>query len=109
MKGASRDQSSRRTFLRRGLFGGVALALSGVGLAMIPSAHVADPQQPLVVLDARSFQTLVAIARRVVDLLGPPIAGADKSAPARAVFTSGQKPPAALGRFGLAESAPERV
>ena len=50
-----------------------------------------------------------AIARRVVDLLGPPIAGAGKPAPARAVFTSGRKPPAALGRFGLAESAPERV
>jgi glutamate racemase len=49
-----------------------------------------------------------AIARRVVDLLGPPAPGA-ASLPARAVFTSGRLPAptlaAALGRFGLAETA----
>jgi len=50
-----------------------------------------------------------AIARRVIDLMGPPPAGAALPLPARAIFTSGQKTPAALGRFGLAESAPERV
>jgi glutamate racemase len=46
-----------------------------------------------------------AIARRVADLLGPPVAGA-KPLPAQAVFTSGRKPPASLAGFGLAETAP---
>jgi glutamate racemase len=49
-----------------------------------------------------------AIARRVVDLLGPAGTGTTFS-PARAVFTSGRVPSpalaAALGRFGLAEAA----
>jgi glutamate racemase len=49
-----------------------------------------------------------AIARRVVDLLGPPVPGA-ASLPARALFTSGRTPAptlaAALARFGLAEAA----
>ena len=49
-----------------------------------------------------------AIARRVVDLLGPPGPGT-ASLPARAVFTSGRPPAptlaAALARFGLAETA----
>ena len=48
-----------------------------------------------------------AIARRVVDLLGPPEPGAPP--PARSVFTSGRPPApalaAALARFGLAEGA----
>ena len=53
-----------------------------------------------------------AIARRVVDLLGPPAAGA-ASLPARAVFTSGRRAgahrsPRRLARFGLAESRPCR-
>jgi glutamate racemase len=53
-----------------------------------------------------------AIARRIVDLLGPavPVASAQ---PARAVFTSGQRPApplaAALNRFGLHEAAPASV
>jgi glutamate racemase len=49
-----------------------------------------------------------AIARRVVDLLGPASPGAAPT-PARAVFTSGRAPSpvlaAALARFGLAEAA----
>jgi glutamate racemase len=49
-----------------------------------------------------------AIARRVVDLLGPPLAGANPL-PARAIFTSGKTPApalaAALSRFGLSETA----
>lgn len=49
-----------------------------------------------------------AIARRVTDLLGPAVPGAPRL-PARPVFTSGRAPApvlaAALGRFGLAESA----
>ena len=47
-----------------------------------------------------------AIARRVVDLLGPAAPGRPGT-PARAVFTSGRTPPpalrAALARFGIAE------
>jgi glutamate racemase len=49
-----------------------------------------------------------AIARRVLDLLGP--AGPDRpAAPARLVFSSGRTPPpaqrAGLARFGMAEAA----
>jgi glutamate racemase len=47
----------------------------------------------------------LAIARRVTELLGPPPVGA-KPLPARAIFTSGRSPPAALAAalrgFGLA-------
>ncbi len=50
-----------------------------------------------------------AIARRVVELIGPSRASADSTA-ARAVFTSGAEPPpalaAALARFGIGETAP---
>jgi glutamate racemase len=53
-----------------------------------------------------------AIARRMVDLLGPAVSGAP-SKPARAVFTSGKRPAAplatALARFNLAEAAPASV
>ena len=49
-----------------------------------------------------------AIARRVVELLGPPAPGAPP-VPARSVFTSGQAPApklaAALARFGLTQGA----
>jgi glutamate racemase len=49
-----------------------------------------------------------AIARRVMDLIGPPAADATSGA-ARAIFTSGLKPPpalaAALARFGIGEAA----
>jgi len=49
-----------------------------------------------------------AIARRVTDLIGPPPAGASAGT-ARAVFTSGLVPPAALARalarFGIGEAA----
>ena len=41
-----------------------------------------------------------AIARRVADLLGPPPAAASGGT-ARAIFTSGRPPPAALSRFGI--------
>jgi glutamate racemase len=46
-----------------------------------------------------------AIARRVVDLLGP-AAAADRPGTTRAVFTSGRPPPAALTRFGIALRQP---
>jgi hypothetical protein len=57
---------SRRTFLKRGLFGGVVLLLGGAALGALPGAHVADPTGELLVLDNASFQVLVAIARRVI-------------------------------------------
>jgi hypothetical protein len=56
----------RRTFLRRGLLGGAVLALGGVGLTLLPTAHLADPRGPLSVLDAREFQVLVAVAQRML-------------------------------------------
>ena len=46
-----------------------------------------------------------AIARRVVDLLGPAPAG-ERSGTTRAVFTSGHEPTAALARFGIRSSHP---
>ena len=45
-----------------------------------------------------------AIARRVVDLLGPAVAGAPTGS-ARAIFTSGQAPHAVLARLGIAPHA----
>lgn len=59
-------KTGRRTFLRKGLFGGAVLLLGGVGLGAIPGAHVAEPARALAVLDDRAFQVLVAVARRVV-------------------------------------------
>ena len=53
-----------------------------------------------------------AIARRVLDLLGPPAAGAP-ALPARLIFTSGNAPSAelsrALGRYGIVQDAPAGV
>jgi hypothetical protein len=63
----------RRSFLKKGLFGGALLALGGGGtLALLPTRAVAAPTRPLAVLGERGFQVLVAIARRVV-----PVEGAD--------------------------------
>ena len=56
---------SRRSFLKKGIVGGVVLAFGG-GLAFCPSAHVATPTQALLVLAPSSFQVLVAVAQRVV-------------------------------------------
>jgi len=53
-----------------------------------------------------------AIARRIVDLLGPAVSGAPAE-PAHAIFTSGVKPSAALATalagFGLVEASPASV
>jgi glutamate racemase len=53
-----------------------------------------------------------AIARRMVDLLGPAVSGATPQ-PGQAIFTSGQRPApplaAALKRFGLVEATPASV
>jgi hypothetical protein len=57
---------NRRTFLRRGLAGTAVLLLGGGTLAVLPTKELASPSQPLAVLDARAFQVLVAVAKRVV-------------------------------------------
>ncbi len=63
-------RSSRRSFLKKGLVGGVLLALGGGGLALYPSGHVASPTGPLLVLEPQSFQVLVAVAGRMVSAKG---------------------------------------
>ncbi|HEY1954122.1 MAG TPA: hypothetical protein VGH28_00870 [Polyangiaceae bacterium] len=65
---------NRRTFLKRGLAGGAVLLLGGGGLALIPTKEQGAPTRALAVLGARSFQVLVAIAKRVA----PPSADAVK-------------------------------
>ena len=60
----------RRTFLKRGLFGGALLALGGVGLGVFPGQYVASPLGPLKVLEPKAFQVLVAAATRIVDAPG---------------------------------------
>jgi len=62
--------TSRRSFLKKGLLGGVLLALGGVGLAFYPSRDVGTATMPLAVLEPRSFQVLVAVASRVVTAKG---------------------------------------
>lgn len=58
--------SNRRSFLKKGLFGGLVLALGAGGLALYPSGHVASPTAALLALDPASFQVLVAVAERMV-------------------------------------------
>jgi glutamate racemase len=48
------------------------------------------------------FDPAPAIARRVIDLLGPAPSSPHDRIPARAIFTSGRATPAALAPFGLA-------
>lgn len=61
----------RRTFLRRGLLGGLVLAAGGVSYRFTrPSARLAAPREPLSVLDERSFQVMLAVARRVLTVPG---------------------------------------
>jgi hypothetical protein len=70
----------RRTFLKRGLFGGALLSLGGLGLALQPSRSIATPSKPLAVLDPIAFQVVAAIALRVL-----PFEGVDAGAVATAV------------------------
>lgn len=62
--------TSRRSFLRKGLIGGALLALGGGGLAIYPSKEVGVATAPLVALEPRAFQVLVAFAGRVVTAAG---------------------------------------
>jgi hypothetical protein len=62
---------NRRTFIRRGLFGGLLLAVGGsIGLVAWPSDQHVQPRRPLRALDARQFAILVAIAGRMVTAPG---------------------------------------
>lgn len=54
----------RRTLLKTGLLGGGILAVSGVGVGMIPTVERAA-QGPLQVLDTRAYSVLAAIADTV--------------------------------------------
>jgi hypothetical protein len=56
----------RRRFLKTGLGGAGLLLLGGTGIALLPTRRVATPPGTLRVLDSRTFQILVAVARRVV-------------------------------------------
>ena len=58
---------NRRTFIRRGLFGGLLLAVGGsIGLAAWPSDQRVRPRRPLRALDERQFAVLAAVAARTV-------------------------------------------
>lgn len=58
---------NRRSFLKRGLAGGALLALGGgAGLAAWPSRVVHVPTEPLVALTPKAFNTMAAVAARVV-------------------------------------------
>jgi len=59
-----------------------------------------DRLQQLSPWPVRFFDPAPAIARRVIDLLGPPSPGAAPGT-ARAIFTSGRPPQAVLRRFGI--------
>lgn len=61
----------RRTFIRRGLWGGLLLAVGGsIGLAAWPSDRRYKPRNRLRALDERQFAVLAAIASRMVTAPG---------------------------------------
>lgn len=60
----------RRGFLKKGLLGGAVLVLGGGGIAVQPTRHIADPREPLGVLDPRGFQVMLAVAARVLPFEG---------------------------------------
>ena len=62
----------RRTFLKRGIWGGVLLAVGGsVGLALWPTRDaMRQPRRALRALDARQFAILTAVAGRMVQAPG---------------------------------------
>jgi hypothetical protein len=62
--------ASRRRVLKLGLAGAALLLLGGSGLALYPSRACGAPTAPLVALDERAFQVLVAVAARIVTAAG---------------------------------------
>jgi Gluconate 2-dehydrogenase subunit 3 len=75
--------SSRRTFLRRGLFGGALLSLGGAGLlAARQGTPVALPPEGLLVLGPREYAVVHAIARHAL----PDRAGFPSADEARVAF-----------------------
>jgi hypothetical protein len=71
---------TRRSFITRGLFGGLLLAgASGLGLGLWPSRRTYAPRGPLKTLDARQFAVLAAVAARTVRAPGAdPVAIAER-------------------------------
>jgi len=64
-------QTGRRTFLKRGLFGGALLAIGGsTTLALFPSRQQYSPTGPLKVLSPGRFNVLAAMAARFVTAPG---------------------------------------
>ena len=62
---------NRRTFIRRGLFGGLLLAVGGaVGLGAWPTVRRYSARRPLRALDGRQFAVLAAVAARTVTAPG---------------------------------------
>jgi hypothetical protein len=58
---------NRRTFIRRGLWGGLLLAVGGsISLGMWPTDKRWKPRKPLRALDERQFAVLAAVAARTV-------------------------------------------
>jgi hypothetical protein len=57
---------TRRSFLRRGLWGGLLLAAGGVGLGVWPTRVDFRPRRRLLVVDERRFAVLAAVAARTV-------------------------------------------
>ena len=58
---------NRRTFVKRGLWGGLLLVAGGsLGLGLWPSAMMRPPKRALQALDPRQFAILAAVAARTV-------------------------------------------
>jgi hypothetical protein len=61
----------RRSFLQRGVLGGLLLAVGGsVGLALWPTATTPRPRRPLHAFDERQFAILAAVSSRTVQAPG---------------------------------------
>jgi hypothetical protein len=88
---------NRRTFIRRGLFGGLLLAVGGsVGLVAWPSDQRLRARRPLRALDARQFAVLATVAARTVTAPGAdPVTIAERVDAQMAVA-----PPEARADFG---------
>lgn len=57
---------TRRSFVKRGLFGGALLTIGGVGGLSLRSTVMVEPQGPLKILDARTYSIFSAVAARLV-------------------------------------------